>query len=170
MIADVAKNGSDPDVRKAVVAKLKDQAVLADVAKNDDNEDVRIAAAKKLKNQAVLADVAKNDNDPSVRELAIVKLTDRAVLEEIMMNDPQVSATAQRTIVSLVVFEDAMKLARSRSRAENRRKEDEMPLRCPKCGTTVMLVNRFDMNVVYESFDIGSSGNCPGCGYHYRME
>ncbi len=43
-----------------------------------------------------------------------------------------------------------------------------MPLKCPKCGTTVKIVNTLNMNQVYENFDKGDTGRCPGCKYQYR--
>jgi hypothetical protein len=47
-LAEIAKNASDSDVRKAAVEKLTDQSVLACIAKSNSNADVRIVAIHRL--------------------------------------------------------------------------------------------------------------------------
>ncbi|MDM8522210.1 HEAT repeat domain-containing protein, partial [Desulfococcaceae bacterium HSG8] len=62
-LADIAKNDSDPDVRKTATEKLSDQKLLANIAKNDSDPDVRKTATEKLSDQKLLADIAQNASD-----------------------------------------------------------------------------------------------------------
>ena len=88
VLADIAKNAADWRVRKVAVEKLTDQIALADIAKKDQGIDVRLAAVIKLTDMTVLADIAKNINEYGyVREAALKKLNDQAVLADIYRND-----------------------------------------------------------------------------------
>ena len=42
--------------------ELDDQKILAEIAKNDSDYEVRDAAVKKINDKSVLAEVVKNDN------------------------------------------------------------------------------------------------------------
>lgn len=59
----------DPSVRIYAVRKIEDQTVLADIAKNDDEDDVRKEATKKLESQAILANIDINKNDERIHRL-----------------------------------------------------------------------------------------------------
>ena len=94
LLAYIAKNDMDSDVRMAAVKNLTDTDVLAYVAKNDRDRDVRMEAVERLTSQTldqelydniakkdkVYADIAKNGKDWIVRMIAVEKLTDRALL------------------------------------------------------------------------------------------
>lgn len=63
-----------PDVAERAcpaVERVTAQTVLADIAKNDKDIDVREAAVGHVTEQGVLADVAKNDEDYNVREAGV---------------------------------------------------------------------------------------------------
>lgn len=49
VLADIARNAGEPEVRCQAVAKLTDQAALTDIAKTDREESVRWAAESRLK-------------------------------------------------------------------------------------------------------------------------
>ncbi|MDM8522209.1 HEAT repeat domain-containing protein [Desulfococcaceae bacterium HSG8] len=100
VLADIAENDSDPDVRQVAAEKLTDQKLLADIAQNDSDPDVRQVAAEKLTDQKVLADIAQNDSDPDVRKAAAEKVTDQNLLADIAENasDPDIrKAAAEKT-------------------------------------------------------------------------
>ena len=67
----------------AAVEKLTDQALLAKIAFNEQNPDVRQAAVYKLTDQALLTKIAEGDNNEYVRSAAVINLTDQAVLARI---------------------------------------------------------------------------------------
>ena len=54
-------------IRRAAVRKLNNQSVLANIAKNDGDKDVRIEAAYRIKDQSVLVELAKNDKEIRAR-------------------------------------------------------------------------------------------------------
>ena len=74
--------------RKAAVDKLTNQDVLADIAKNDSDSDVRKAAVenKYLIDQSVMADIAKNDRDNNVSMAAIERITDQEIKENLLLD------------------------------------------------------------------------------------
>ena len=74
---------------KAAVEKLTDQALLAKIAVEDTNADVRYLAVKKLTDQAVLAKIAVKDREPYVRRAAVQNLTDQAALAKVAVEDKE---------------------------------------------------------------------------------
>ena len=81
LIADVAKNAENWEIRSEAVEKLEDQEALAWVAKNDEIGWVRKAAVEKLdpdRWQDLIVDIAKNDKRKDVRIEAEYKLKDKA--------------------------------------------------------------------------------------------
>jgi hypothetical protein len=79
VLADIAKNDSEPRVRKAAVERLTDQAALADIAKTHSEPEVRKAALERLTGEAALADIAQTHSEPEVRKAAHEKLTGQAL-------------------------------------------------------------------------------------------
>ena len=88
VLAEVAKNDPNANIRRKAVKKLKDQAALGEVAQNDKKTDIRILALRRLTDQAAIGEVAKNDKKTDLRRMAIKKLTDPAALGEAAKNDP----------------------------------------------------------------------------------
>jgi hypothetical protein len=70
-------------VRPDLTASLDDQVLLAKIAVEADDPDVRLAAAKKLTNQDVLGNIAAHEGDDRIRPLAIARLTDKSVLSRV---------------------------------------------------------------------------------------
>ncbi len=80
LLAKIAVEDEDYDVRRAATWKLTDQALLAKVAvESKDDGGVRWVAVEKLTDQALLAKIAVEDEDYDVRRAAVEKLTDLAV-------------------------------------------------------------------------------------------
>jgi hypothetical protein len=62
-------------VPKVIFRSAPNQQILADIAKNDKNQDLRVTAAWTLGDKRILADIAKNHPDKGVREHAAELLT-----------------------------------------------------------------------------------------------
>ncbi len=60
--------------RVAAVYRLHDHAVLAQIAQNDPDWNVRTAAVWMITDQSLLAKMAQKDAHPVVRQAALVKL------------------------------------------------------------------------------------------------
>gem|GEM_PF-917386 len=87
LLADIAKNDKDAEVRSAAADQLTDQAVLEELARNDADYSVRYAAIYTLTNQTVLAELARNDAVSDIRQAAIWRLKDPALLMDIVRHD-----------------------------------------------------------------------------------
>jgi hypothetical protein len=113
VLADIAKNDKDSDVRRDAVKRVTDQSVLADIAKNDKDSDVRTAAVERVTDQSVLADMAKNDKNDDVRTAAVKRL-DPALHADIL---PVLRANpgSARTETNLYVLGEIAKYALSLS-------------------------------------------------------
>jgi hypothetical protein len=70
---------------------LTDQTLVATIASQDKDAQVRIAAVGKLTDQGTLSTVAVIDKDPDVRVAAVNKLTDQALLERIASADRSIN-------------------------------------------------------------------------------
>lgn len=70
------------DKRAEAVRKLKDQELLADIAKNDEDVNVRKVAIRKLNDKIQLLSIAKNEKHWSVRKTAILTITESKNLRE----------------------------------------------------------------------------------------
>ena len=71
------------------VGKCDDQAILADVARQAPDTDVRIEALKKLNSQRVILDIAlHSDRGPWIWETAVGRLTDQKVLLQAAKQGP----------------------------------------------------------------------------------
>lgn len=57
---------SDAGKRKVAVQKTANSRILAEVARNDTDPSVRAAAIRKATDHAVLCDISKSDSDPDV--------------------------------------------------------------------------------------------------------
>jgi hypothetical protein len=107
LLADIAKNDEDSDIRKAAVERVTDQSVLADVAKNDEDSDVRKDAVERVTDQSLLADVAQNGKYSDVRKAA-VELTDQSLLADIAQNgkDSYVRKAAVERLTDPILLAD----------------------------------------------------------------
>jgi hypothetical protein len=108
LLADIAKKDKNPNVREEVIKTLTDQAVLAQIAKNDKIFYARYAAVNNpnLVDQIVLAEVAKTDEHETVRLYAVNKITDQAMLAEIAKSNKawNVRAAAVKKIIDQLVL------------------------------------------------------------------
>ena len=210
IIADVARNAKDWDVRFKAVKELTGDTVLArfvvsskeadtqideverleyeklaqeifaDAAKNCDDDRCRIFAAERLTDtklaQEIFTDVAKSCDSDSYRIFAAKNLTDKAFADECLADVVRNTQTALYSREALAEITDKslkeeLRGIVAKKEEENyayNKKHNSMPLKCPNCGTVVMLVNEFNMNIVYENYDKDDSGLCPSCGYKYR--
>ena len=97
VLAEIAQNDPNANIRRKAVKKLKDQAALGEVAQNDKKTDIRIAALKRLTDQALIGEVAKTDRKTDVRIIAIKKLTDQAALGEVAQSDKKIDLRRRAT-------------------------------------------------------------------------
>jgi len=109
VLAEIAKNGKNSNVRMAAAENLIDQtfaqSVFAYIAKNDESYSVRSAAVQKLTDQKLLGDIAKNDESYSIRSEAVKKLTDQALLAEVAKNasDSRVRIAAAEKLINQTI-------------------------------------------------------------------
>lgn len=100
IIADMAKNDEDPNVRKTAVKKLElnYKNILEEISKNDKERAVQKAAKNRLKelelekinelnDQDALAEIAKNEKDGEIRKAAVCRLEDQNTLAWIVKNE-----------------------------------------------------------------------------------
>jgi thiol-disulfide isomerase/thioredoxin len=88
-IADVAGKAKNPNVRQAAIEKLKDSACIVELARNANRREARIAAIALLiaaDHQPLLAEIAKTDEAKDVRNAAIDKLRDQACIADVVRN------------------------------------------------------------------------------------
>ena len=83
MLAKVAAEGQDVDVRSRTAYKLTDQALLVKIAMEDKDSQVRTAAVHNLTDQDLLATLALACEDGNVYEAAVSKLTDQGLLAKV---------------------------------------------------------------------------------------
>jgi len=99
----------EADKGVAAVAKLTDQTIIADVAKNAKNGDVRRAAITRLNEQyqTLFADIAKNDIDYRVCTVAVCRLTDCDMLSDVQKNAkiPHVGVIARKILIEITTTE-----------------------------------------------------------------
>ena len=118
LLADVARNAKNNDVRIYAVEKLTNQNLLADIAKNDKNSFICLKAAEKLEDeqlaQSIFADIAKNAEDKYDCINAIQKLTEQNVLADIAINNknPSVRETAVEKLTDQVLLTDVAKTSK----------------------------------------------------------
>lgn len=87
LLADIAVNDSNNNVRKTATERLKDQSTLAHIALQDTDEAVRRAAIERIMADDVLQKVATADKSVRNRESAVARLNDQAALEKIFSAD-----------------------------------------------------------------------------------
>jgi hypothetical protein len=102
-----------PATRLQAVKELSDQTLLAKLAIEDENFEVRQAAAERLTDQAVLAKIVFEEKDASVRTTAMERLTDQAVLARIVfvgeyswVRTAAVKKLTDQTVLGKVAVED----------------------------------------------------------------
>jgi hypothetical protein len=83
LLAKIAVDDKDQDIRKAAVEKLTDQPLLAKIAIDDKDQDIRKAAVRKLTDQVALAKVVTDERDQDIRYAAAGRITDADFLERI---------------------------------------------------------------------------------------
>jgi len=76
VLAHVALEDTDRDVRRLAVGKLTDQSALAQVALQEPERDIREVAVGQLTDQTALTKVVEKDKDWDVRKAAFGKLTE----------------------------------------------------------------------------------------------
>ena len=120
LLAKIAVQDQDSEVRLAAVEKLTDQAVLVKIAVEDKESDVRRTAVEKLTDQAVLAKIAVEDKGIFVRRAAVEKLTGQAVLAKIAVQDQDsevrlaaVEKLTDQTLLTKIAVEDKNSIVRS---------------------------------------------------------
>jgi len=86
LLARIAQNAFNKDVRKAAVQKLSDAGILCKIALEDKDIEVRKAAAGKLQDQAALKTIAVKSTDDNIRLIAFERITDQGLLAETAAN------------------------------------------------------------------------------------
>ena len=81
----------DPNVRRAAISEISDQALLIRLAIEDLDLIVRKTAAARLTDQVLLAKLVVESKDWEVREIATKKLLDQALLMRLAIEDIDVS-------------------------------------------------------------------------------
>jgi hypothetical protein len=87
LLAKIAVEDKNPDVRKSAVQKLTEQATLAKVALGDENPEIRSASVDKLTDQTLLEKLAVDDKYDDVRQAAVPKLTNESVVWKVALED-----------------------------------------------------------------------------------
>jgi len=84
LYAEIAKNQKEEYmVRYYIIQRLKDQNLIAEIAINDTDWEVREAATMNLNDKTLIAEILKNkDEEIAVRMEALRKLDDQAIYEE----------------------------------------------------------------------------------------
>ncbi len=118
LLADVANNAEDGEVRLAAAAKLVDttvaQGAIAKAAKTFYLSGAGEEAVKRLTDQALLADVAQAAYDPWVRLAAAERLTDQALARSAFTDiaksakNPNASLAAANKLADQVLVESAL--------------------------------------------------------------
>ena len=79
----------DPNIRKAAVEKITDQALLGKIVYEDKDKAVREAAFLRLTDQTLLKKIATEPDADVPRASAVFRLTDHEVLESIIVDEKQ---------------------------------------------------------------------------------
>lgn len=80
----------DPWVRKAVLWKIRNEALLREYALNDGSEEVRVKAVEFIHQPGELETLLRASGDPKVREIAATKVKNEALLREVALSDPNI--------------------------------------------------------------------------------
>ena len=148
VLADIARNDSDWQVRREAVKSISDKNVLADVARNDSNWNVRTAAVKKIYDEDVLTNIARNDPHEHVRLIATEKIYDEDVLTNIARNDS--NYYVQKAAVEKIDDEDVLT-----DIARNNRDNDVQRIAAEKIGDKDILAditrNKLDDKIADET-------------------
>ncbi len=80
----------DPWVRKAVLWKIRNEALVREIALNDGSDDVRISAAEHIRQPEELETLLRASGDPKVREIAASKVKNEALLREVALSDSNI--------------------------------------------------------------------------------
>jgi hypothetical protein len=103
LLADIARNAADSQIREWAVLELGDQSLLADIASSDASEGVRTAAVERIRDETLLAGIARNHVSESVRSAAVERISNQAVLADIVEGDssPIVRRRAARRLAAI---------------------------------------------------------------------
>jgi hypothetical protein len=105
LLPDVALNHENPQLRKAAVADINDQAVLEKAVLNDSDLGVRIATLPKLQNQNIITKIVENEENHWVLRTEALKYTnDTALLEKYALYDAH--ADIQLSAISNPLLKD----------------------------------------------------------------
>jgi len=85
-IEDNALHNKYRSVRKALVKRINDQAVLTKIVEEDTASPVRQEAVKKIEDQELLKQIYLHDSDSSVKKAAISRITDVQFFVDIIKN------------------------------------------------------------------------------------
>ena len=77
--------------RILALKNITDQNILADIALNDNNKNVRLAAVRRITDQNILKNIVLKTANMSVRDVALNKITDQNILYEIAVNTTSIS-------------------------------------------------------------------------------
>jgi ankyrin repeat protein len=94
LLADVARNAYNANVRRSATQKLTDPRLLLDIARNAHDSEVRVAAINKISDDQALAALAKPSTPPSVRAAIVNRLADPSALVAIALQDSDTSTAA----------------------------------------------------------------------------
>lgn len=100
LLGEIAREDTDPRVRRAAVAKLMDPPALAGVARNDADESVRALAATMLRDIALEVFDGLGEPEGVAAVDALVALADAKMLTAVAKSAPRES-TAQRALATV---------------------------------------------------------------------
>lgn len=100
LVAKIAVENNDRDVREAAFKQLTDQALLAKLAIEEENSREFKSILDKLAPQTLLTNIYVSDKDQWVRVAAVDKLTDQVLLAKLAIKDESgiVRSRAQRRL------------------------------------------------------------------------
>ena len=79
-LAHVARTANAPEIRKAALAKLKDERLLAEVARRAEDGETRLSAANRVTEPKLLEDLARNESHKAIALAATERIIDPQVL------------------------------------------------------------------------------------------
>lgn len=100
VLARIAVEDKDVEVRHEAISKLTDQSALAQIASEAKDADTRKAAVGRLRDQAVLVRIGLQDSDAGVRRMAVGKMTDQVSLAKVAVEDA--AGDVRRTAIGML--------------------------------------------------------------------
>jgi hypothetical protein len=87
-LADMARNDSDREVRRAAIRKLTDQGLLKQIALKDEDDAIRATAVWAMTDERVLVQVAVEAGTEGLRLAAIRGIADPTLLRRLAFDEP----------------------------------------------------------------------------------